>query len=181
MPNEKMPERLERTVIYESEFVCLYTDKVRLPSGNIVEKYHQIHYPKESVCIAIFNEKDELLLIRNRRYTVGRLEWEIPAGRIEPGETAEEAAIRESREETGCELQDLKYLCAQNPANGMSDCTCHCFGARVRSEGNATDTDEVASKKWVSRSEVLKMLENNETKDGISMLGILYAFQFYKD
>ena len=49
---EQMPERLERTTIYESEHVCLYTDKVRHTSG----------------------------------YTVGHLEWEIPAGKIEEGE-----------------------------------------------------------------------------------------------
>ncbi len=34
---EQMPERLERTTIYESDYVCLYTDKVRMPSGYIIE------------------------------------------------------------------------------------------------------------------------------------------------
>ena len=34
---EKMPERIGRTVIYESEHVCLYTDEVRMPSGSIIE------------------------------------------------------------------------------------------------------------------------------------------------
>lgn len=77
---ENMPECLERTTIYESDYVCLYTDKVRLPSGGIIEKYHQIHYPKESVAIVIFNENKDILFIHNRRYTVGHLEWEIPAG-----------------------------------------------------------------------------------------------------
>ena len=79
MDQNTLPERLERTVIYESDYVCLYTDKVRLPSGYIIEKYHQVHYPKEAVSIVIFNEKNEILMIREKRYTVGRLEWEIPA------------------------------------------------------------------------------------------------------
>ena len=47
-------------------------------------------------------------------------------------------------------------------------------------EGSLFDTDEVAYKKWLSKEQVLEMLKNNETKDGISMLGLLYAFQFYK-
>ena len=98
---EQMPERLERTTIYESEHVCLYTDKVRLASGCIIEKYHQIHYPKEAVAIVIFNEKNDILFIHNRRYTVGHLEWEIPAGKIEDGEEMEMAARREAKEETG--------------------------------------------------------------------------------
>ena len=77
---EQMPERIERTTIYESDHVCLYADKVRFPSGYIIEKYHQIHYPKEAVAVVIFNEEDDILFIHNRRYTVGHLEWEIPAG-----------------------------------------------------------------------------------------------------
>ena len=78
---EQMPTRLERTTIYESDYICLYTDKVRMPSGYIIEKYHQLHYPKEAVAVVIFNEKNDILFIHNRRYTVGHLEWEIPAGK----------------------------------------------------------------------------------------------------
>ncbi|SDB68974.1 NUDIX domain-containing protein [Butyrivibrio sp. INlla16] len=48
-----------------------------------------------------------------------RLEWEIPAGKIEEGESPEEAARRECIEETGCSLKDVSFLCSQNPANGM--------------------------------------------------------------
>jgi ADP-ribose pyrophosphatase len=47
-------------------------------------------------------------------------------------------------------------------------------------EGSLFDTDEVAYKKWLSKEQVLEMLKNNETNDGVSMLCLLYAFQFYK-
>ena len=113
-----LPKRLERTTIYESDYVCLYTDKVQLPSGYVIDKYHQLHYPHNAVSIVIFNEKNEILMIREKRYTVGRLEWEIPAGRVEDGESKENAARREAMEETGCTLKNLKFLCSQNPAKG---------------------------------------------------------------
>lgn len=177
---EQMPERLERTTIYESEHVCLYTDKVRLTSGYIIEKYHQIHYPKEAVAIVIFNEKKDILFIHNRRYTVGHLEWEIPAGKIEEGETIEAAAEREAKEETGCVLQNLKYMCSQNPCNGMSDAIVHVFAAKVSRESKIQDTDEVSSKRWFKEEEYLELLRTNGTKDGVSILAILYALQFYK-
>ena len=176
----RMPERLDREVIYESDYVCLYADRVRFPDGSIVDRYHQIHYPREAVCVVVFNKKGEVLLIRNRRYTIGRLEWEIPAGKIEPGEEKEDAARRECFEETGCTLKDLRFLCSQNPANGMADCVCHCFAGMVDAEGIPGDTNEVAGKKWLSREAVLEMLGKNETMDGVSMLGLLYAFQFYR-
>lgn len=176
----QMPKRLERTTIYESDHVCLYTDKVRFPSGYIIEKYHQIHYPKEAVAVVIFNEKNDILFIHNRRYTVGHLEWEIPAGKTEPGENIEVAAEREAKEETGCELRDLKYLCSQNPCNGMSDAIVHVFAARVFVENQILDTDEVSSKRWFMEEEYLELLRANGTKDGVSILAVLYALQFYK-
>jgi len=180
MSNEnQMPKRLERTTIYESEHVCLYSDKVSLPSGNIIENYYQIHYPKKAVAIVIFDENDNILLIHNRRYTVGHLEWEIPAGRIEEGESTEEAAVREAIEETGCELINMKYLCSYNPSNGMSDSLIHCFAAKVSKERNYTDSDEISSKKWFTKQEYMELLKSNGTRDGVTILAILYALQFY--
>ena len=176
----QLPERLERKTIYESDYVCLYTDKVKLPSGYIIDKYHQIHYPHESVVVVIFNEKDEILMIREKRYTVHRLEWEVPAGRVEAGETNEEAAKREAMEESGCTLKDLKFLCSFNSANGMSDHLLHLYGARVNSEATIKDVDEVAYKEWMPISDVKELLKNNETKDGVSIMAILFALQFYE-
>lgn len=180
MSYRDLPEQLDRKTIYESDFVCLYADKVRMPGGNVIEKYHQIHYPHKAVCIVLFNEKDEVLLIQSKRYTTRRLEWEIPAGRIEGGETTEDAVRRECIEETGCTAKDLKFLCTQNPANGISDHECHVFAAKVDEESTNFDKNEVKTKKWASKNEVLKMLKNNETKDGISILALLFAFEFYK-
>lgn len=180
MNYKELPERLDRKVIYESEYVCLYTDKVKLPSGYIIEKYHQIHYPHESISIVVFNENDKVLLIQSKRYTIMRLEWEIPAGRIEDGESKEDAARRECLEETGCTVKDLKFLCTQNPSNGMSDEICHVFAAKVDTESTNFDENEIKMKKWVSRESVLEMLKSNEMKDGGSILALLFAFEFYK-
>lgn len=175
----QMPQRLERTVIYESDYVCLYADKVKLPSGNIIEKYHQIHYPKDAVAVVIFNKNRDILFVHNRRYTLGHLEWEIPAGKMDPGESSEDAARREAMEETGCQLKDLTFLCSQNPANGMSDALVHVFAATVDSEADVLDVDEILEKRWFSEEEYLKLLRTNETRDGVSMLAVLYALRFY--
>lgn len=107
MDCRELPERLDRKVIYESDYVCLYSDKVKLSNGYIIEKYHQIHYPHEAISIVVFNENDEALLIQSKRYTVVCLEWEIPAGRVEDGESKEEATRQECMEETGCTVIKL--------------------------------------------------------------------------
>ena len=79
--------------------------------GYVIEKYHQIHYLHEAISIVVFNENNEVLLTRSKRYTVMRLEWEIPAGSVEDGESKEEAARRECMEETRCTVKDLQFLC----------------------------------------------------------------------
>lgn len=62
----------------------------------------------------------------------------------------------------------------------MSDCICHVFAVRVDTESMNFDENEVKMKKWISRDNVLKMLKNNETKDGVSILALLFALEFYK-
>ncbi len=146
MDDKLFPERLDRKKVYESGYFTVYADRVKLPSGYIIENYQQIHHHREGVSVVVFNDKDEILMIREMRYTVGHPEWEIPAGGVEDGESIEETARREVMEETGCTVNDLKYLCSQNPSNGMSDQVMHVFGAKVDSEGRINDTDEVADK-----------------------------------
>ena len=167
--------RLARRAVYESDWVCLYLDTVRLPGGEVIDGYHQLHYPHESVSIVITNELGDILLTHNRRYTTGRLEWEVPAGRVETGESPESTARRESMEETGCTLKALRYLCWHNPANGMSDLKMHVFAATVDAEGTILDTNEIESKRWFSPSEVRDMLRQGEIRCGVSMLALLWA------
>ena len=167
--------RLARRAVYESDWVCLYLDTVRLSNGEVIDGYHQLHYPHESVSIVITNERGDILLTHNRRYTTGRLEWEVPAGRVETGESPENAARRESVEETGCTLRGLRYLCWHNPANGMSDLKMHVFAAQVDTEGAILDTNEIESKQWFTPDEVRGMLRRNEIRCGVSMLALLYA------
>ena len=80
MENEtvKLPERLERTTIYESDYVCLYTDKVKLPSGDIIEKYHQIHYPHGTVLNEAMNHNNYM----DAWYNIPDKDWETALNKL---------------------------------------------------------------------------------------------------
>ena len=164
-----MPERLSTQTIYESDWISLYADKVKMPEGYIIDTYHRLHYPHESVCVVIYNDQDEILMIQSKRSITGRLEWEIPAGRVEDGESPVDAAKRECLEETGCILENPVYLCSQYPNNGMSDLRIHIFAARVQAEESAWDENEVNCKKWVKRHDMMDMMKNGEITCGVSM------------
>ena len=167
--------RLARKPVYESDWVCLYLDTVRLPNGEVIDGYHQLHHPHESVSVVITNGQGDMLLTHNQRYTTGRLEWEVPAGRVETGESPESAARRECLEETGCTLRELRYLCWHNPSNGMSDLKMHIFAARVDAERAIQDTNEIESKQWFAPDKVKDMLRQGGIRCGVSMLALLYA------
>lgn len=173
------PKCLKSNEIYVSEWMSLYSDKVKMPNGYIIDTYHKVHVPQESVCVVIINEHEQILLIASKRYTTSRLEWEVPAGRIEDGECAETSARRECMEETGCNIKELKYMCSQNPSNGISDILIHFYIAKVDGESSVFDENEVERKQWISKNEISRILQNNQTKCGVSMFALLFAMQFY--
>lgn len=167
------PKRLDRTVIYENSWVNLYVDKVLFPNGRLIEKHHYLHYDKQSVGIVIENEKDEILLIHSYRYVTNSMEWEIPAGGIEDGETPEEASKREVIEETGYTVTTPKLIYTFNPSNGMSDAVVNIVRSKAISNIDDFDKNEVKELKWVKISTIKEMIANNEIRCGISLIGLL--------
>ncbi len=67
-------------------------------------------FPEPTVGVFIFNSNGELLLLQSHKWP-GR--YVVPGGHVELGETIEQAAIREAKEETGLDIHSLEFLCFQ--------------------------------------------------------------------
>lgn len=172
-----LPKRLNRKSIYKSPWINLYIDKVLLPSGRIIEKYHFLDYPKESVVALLQNTNKEILFIKSLRYTTQKVEWELPAGSIEKGESILEAAKRETEEETGYKLNNLKLIYSFNPSTGMSNQTVHVVFGKIMDKPRINfDTDEVKDIKWLSEAEIKKLIKKRKIADGISLISLLLYF-----
>jgi len=91
----------------------------------------------ESVLVAIFDKKRQKVLLTKRRDVPV---WVFPGGRIEPGETPEQSAIRESLEETGYKVEIVRKIGTYTPRNRLSKYT-HFFEARIVS-GEPQTTNE---------------------------------------
>jgi 8-oxo-dGTP diphosphatase len=103
-----------------------------------------------SIAAAIIVHDGKVLLVK-RRISEGSLSWQFPAGAIEAGETPEQAAARETKEETGLTVIGTKVLGKRtHPNTGRT----MIYVACDLSEGQAriTDTDELTESVWADRN-----------------------------
>ena len=99
----------------------------RRPRG-VDQPYYAIQCADVAVIVPV-NDRGELLLVRQFRPAVDMITLELPAGHIEPGETPEEAARKELREETGHEAGTLELLTKVSPSTARFTNRLWCFFA----------------------------------------------------
>ncbi|MCM8776538.1 MAG: NUDIX hydrolase [Candidatus Omnitrophica bacterium] len=174
---EMNPKILSRAVIYQSEWINLYVDKVAFPGGRIVQSHHFLEFGKDGVGSVVVNEQGNILLIHSYRYISGTLEWEIPAGYREKSESILDAAKREVREETGYETTDGKVLYSLHPVIGISSAVSHLVQLKAGRNTGSFDPNEVREIKWVMPKEVWSMIDQKIIRDGFSLMGLLLYFK----
>lgn len=108
------------------------------------------------IAAAIIVDRERVLLVR-RRVSEGELSWQFPAGKVEPGESGEQAAVRETREETGLEVAAVKDLGERiHSATGrrMIYVVCEVLSGTA----HVADADELADVEWCSRARVAELV-----------------------
>ncbi|MGW3191827.1 NUDIX hydrolase [Streptomyces ardesiacus] len=104
------------------------------------------------VAAAVIVHEGRVLMVR-RRVSEGSLCWQFPAGKVEPGETSEDAAARETREETGLAVAVVKRLGERvHPETGrlMSYIACEVLSGTA----HIAAPDELADLAWVTHGEM---------------------------
>ncbi|ORT57964.1 NUDIX hydrolase [Streptomyces sp. CB03238] len=104
------------------------------------------------VAAAVIVHEGRVLMVR-RRVSEGPLSWQFPAGKVEPGETREEAAVRETEEETGLTVAAMKLLGERvHPKTGrlMSYTACEVVGGTA----HVAAPEELAELAWVPHGEI---------------------------
>lgn len=107
---------------------------------------------KPGISAAIIVDSGKVLMVR-RRISEGELMWQFPAGAIEAGEVAQDAAVRETAEETGLTVKAQRLLGERvHPKTGrlMSYTACE----PVSGDAHVADDDELDAVAWVSHGEI---------------------------
>lgn len=167
------PEKLSRTVIYESNWVNLYVDKVQFPNGRIIEHHHLLDFEQAAVFVYIEDERGTVLFVRVCRYPTLNTDWEVPAGGMEPGESILEAAQREVREETGYQCHDYEVVYTYYPMNGIANKLFHIVRCKATAKVTDFEPDEISEIRWFEKTEIRQMLKDRIVVDGPSLSALL--------
>ncbi len=173
------PKRIDRRVIYQSSWLDLYLDKVQMPNGNFVEEHHLLNFQRQVVACLGIRLDGRIVLCKISRYATGETTWELPAGRMEAGETIFQAVEREVLEETGCQVTELELVYSYHPMTGISGQVFHILYALVSGCEEIIDTDEVSEVGWFSQEDVRHMLEQQLITDGVTLTGLLLWLDRY--
>lgn len=170
---------------YTGRVINLDIDKVRFPNGKVGE-LEMIRHSGASAVLPFLgdpaSDDPTILLIRQYRYAADGFIYEIPAGRLEPGEPPEECAVRELREETGCTAAKMEHLYTMYTTPGFTDEKIHLFVATGLERGDsALEQDEFVEAVPTAMSAALRLIKNGTINDAKTALSILYVAGFFLD
>lgn len=167
---------------YTGRVISLDVDTVRFPDGSTGE-LEMVRHPGASAVVPLLgapNDPDpELVLIRQYRYAAEQYLYEIPAGRLDPGETPPDCARRELLEETGYRAEDVALLFTMYTTPGFTDETIHLFLATGLTAGaHQREADEFMELVPTRLSRALAMVEQGEIQDAKTALALLFAARY---
>ena len=176
------PGRISTRRAYTGRIISLDVDRVRFPDGSEGE-LEMVRHPGASAVVPFLSDPagpdPQVLLIRQYRYAAEGYLYEIPAGRLDPGEDPAACAVRELREETGCTAERVEHLFTMYTTPGFTDEKIHLFLAVGLTQGeSATEADEFVEMVPMPLSAALDLLARGEIQDAKTALGLLYAAGF---
>ncbi|CAN5465337.1 NUDIX hydrolase [soil metagenome] len=134
-------ERLSSEKLFESPYFSLRADALRLPDGAVKDPYYVIER-KDAVFIFPITKDGEVVLVRQYRPAIERMELCLPAGLVEEGEEPVEAARRELREETGHGGGEWAEVVSLASSPGLKNNWAHVFLAHDVEEFASLEPDE---------------------------------------
>ncbi len=163
---------LESQQIFDGRVVKLFVDKAELENGDIVTR-EVIKHPG-GVCVVPLDENGNVLFVKQYRYPHHQIMLEIPAGKLEWGESHHDCGLRELKEETGCTCDKYTYLGSLIPTPAYCGEVIHMYLAEGLHYGEQSlDEDEFLDIEKIPLEKAAEMIMNNEIADAKTQLAIL--------
>ncbi len=158
--------------IFDGSVIRVSKDTVSLENG--ATAYREIVRHNGGAGVIALDAQNNIYLVRQYRYALGKELIEIPAGKLEKGEEPLLAAKRELTEETGVIAQEYKQLGKIVPTCGYCDEIIYIYAAKnLQQTQQNTDEDEFVSVFTVHIDEAVQMVMQGEIEDSKTVAAIL--------
>lgn len=162
--------------LYADRWLEVRSADVELPDGRHLD-HRLLRMPSSAGAIAV-DSQGRALLIWRHRFITGLWGWEMPMGRVDPGEAPQAAAAREVEEETGWRPGPLRQLACVQPASGIMDAAHYLFAADGAARvGGAADSFESTRIEWVPLKNVPELIAKQEIVSSSTITALLLCSQ----
>ena len=163
---------VSRKTVWRGRVVGLRVDTVRLPNGKPATREYLDH--PGAIGVVPFLDKNHVVMVRQYRHPIGEVTLELPAGKIDRGESLMTCVKRELREETGYTARKIAPLIQYWPTPAFANEVLHLYIAHDLRPGKMnTDEDEFLQCVVVPFKKALAMVKSGEIKDSKTVIGLL--------
>ncbi|HEY5626572.1 MAG TPA: NUDIX hydrolase [Nitrospira sp.] len=161
--------------IYTGKVITLNIDTVTLPNGMTID-LEMVRHPGASAVVPM-KDDGTVVLIKQFRHAAGGFIYEIPAGKLHPGEDPKDCAARELEEEIGYRAGTLELLSSIFTAPGFTDEVIHIYRATGMTKGQQhLDRDEVLEVVEMPLDDAIEMIRTGAIRDAKTMVGLQSVF-----
>ncbi len=166
-----MADTTER--LYTGRALILERERVTFPDGHC-DTLEIIRHPGGAGALAL-DDRGRVCLLRQFRFAAGQWLWELPAGRIEPGEPPLLTAQRELAEEAGCQARDWQELGSIFPSPGICDERIFLYQAQgLNPVDTAHEAGEFIEIHWVPLKEAIEWARDGVITDAKTLAALFF-------
>ena len=163
---------LESKEIFNGHVIRVTYDTVKLENGDT--SFREVVHHHGGACVLAVTPDDEVYMVRQYRYALGEEIWELPAGKLEPGEEPFEAMKREQEEETGTWSEQYVFLGEIYPTPGYCNEILRLWACRISGTCRMhLDEDEFLEVERIPLETAYQMALSNQLPDAKTQLGVL--------
>ncbi|ELJ9295486.1 NUDIX hydrolase [Staphylococcus pseudintermedius] len=169
---------ISKESIYKGKIIEVEKHKVSLPNNDTA--YREVVKHNGAVAICALTPDQQVILVKQYRKALEQELLEIPAGKLEPGEDRESAAMRELEEETGYKAKKLTLIGEVYGTPGFSNEKISVYFADNLVEGKVNlDEDEFVEKVLYSLDDVKKAVEARTIEDAKTFIAFQHLLLHY--
>jgi len=170
----KKPTAIASHHIFTGRIIDVSVERLLYANGREYDLDY-VRHPGAAAVVAV-DDRQRVCLVRQYRHGILDFLWEIPAGKLDPGEPPQDCAVRELAEETGVNARRWTSLGSFLPAPGIFTEIIHLFLAQDLDLGAAApDADEDLELQWLPLEDAVERVLQSEWNDGKTALALWRA------